>query len=76
MAPGVITNVRSRALPIWYMDIVLNFVFYFSTIGNTRCAQLVPEQILKLKQLTVLTLAEINKVFLLSFFVLFFVFLF
>uniref|UniRef100_A0A1J3CQB7 COP9 signalosome complex subunit 7 n=1 Tax=Noccaea caerulescens TaxID=107243 RepID=A0A1J3CQB7_NOCCA len=29
---------------------------------NTRCAQLVPEQILKLKQLTVLTLAEINKV--------------
>uniref|UniRef100_A0A1J3JWG8 COP9 signalosome complex subunit 7 n=1 Tax=Noccaea caerulescens TaxID=107243 RepID=A0A1J3JWG8_NOCCA len=28
---------------------------------NTRCAQLVPEQILKLKQLTVLTLAEINK---------------
>lgn len=37
-------------------------------VGNAdRLPQLVPEQVLKLKQLTVLTLAETNKVFFIEF---------
>ena len=38
-----------------------NFMIFLGNAG--RLPQLVPDQILKLKQLTVLTLSELNKVF-------------
>lgn len=50
---------------LWSCYLALNehYALYCGTVTASRLPQLKPDQVLKLKQLTVLTLAETNKVY-------------